>query len=196
MKKTILACAIIIAAMLLLVSPMSAAAKSQTQTINLNGRTAVYALLHESAGEEDENRLQILLVGDFAIKLPGQKAQIVSAAFGLIIDLDSGESQFIIAPLEDLEATFDWSMYKCILTEPLNEEETGIITLTATEQPTAMHNSIDLGEILDIPDLKLAIRLNAVGAPADLETSFELADEFIFGLIAVGTVNIAFTPPS
>ena len=187
--------AIIIAAMLLLVSPLSAVANSRTYTINLNGRTALYAMLHEGV-DEDDDELLILIVGNFAIKLPGQRAQVVSAAAQLQINLDTQESQFMIFSLDDVGATFDWSMYKCVLTEPLNEEETGIITLTATEQPTAMHNSIDLGEILGITELNLVIRTNAVGALADLEASFEIADEFVFGLISVGTLNIVFTPPA
>ena len=186
--------AIIIAAMLLLVSPLSAVANSRTYTINLNGRTAIYATLDEE--EEGEDTLFIVVVGDLVIKLPGQKAQVVEGAAQIAIGLEGGFFGFDSMLLEDVGATFDWSMYKCVLTAPFDEGEIGIITLTAIESPTAIHNSIDLGEILGITELNLVIRTNAVMAPANVEVEPESADDIVFALIAVGTLNLAFTPPA
>lgn len=177
--------------MLLLVSPVSAAAHSKTQVINLTGRTALAVGINE-----DQDTLSLLAVGDLTIKLPGQKAQLVKGLIGLEIDLSTQQIDYaVVSSLEDYGAIFEWSMSKSTLSVQIGLDETGTVIWTAAQPPVATHTSINLGEILGIPGLNLVIRINAVetvaNVEADPQSSFNL-----FGLIGVGTLNIVFTPPS
>jgi len=194
MKKTILISTILVAAALLLANPVSAAANNRTYAINLNGRTAIGVWITDGF-------ITVIAAGDIVIKLPNQRAQLVTGYAALGIDPYEGEVFTWIGQLQPDE--FSWSMSQAKV-EIHDPQETNVTWIAMPPPLLRTHMSIDLGEILGIPELNLVIRCNAVATEANAEAvavvneEGEIATFTGFGLIAIGTVNIVFTlpPPS